>query len=220
MKSTGIRSIVVAAAVMSVAFSVFAQTKSANGDLVRAFGKFDVVRLSGSSIVSSPTASRKLTFAGTRNFEIELMPHDLRSAGFRSENTGIDGDTVVERAAVTTFRGRLTGDSASEARLNIVNSRIEGYFKSGGETFFVEPASKYSPAANTDEYVIYRASDVLFDQTLSCGANLAEKIERGKSLVTGSSVETVSGLRRLEIATEADFEYVTTLGGITQANHV
>ncbi|MBP6003927.1 MAG: VCBS repeat-containing protein [Pyrinomonadaceae bacterium] len=217
MKKTGITSFFGLAAILLSAVTIFSQTAEFRADLGRAFSRFEVVSVAGDQLVGRSTTNRKIRFTGSRNLEITLMPHDMRSAGFKAQNAGFDGETTVERAAVTTFRGRVDGDSASEVRLNMINGRLEGFIKSRGETVFVEPAAKYSAWAS-DELVIYRAEDALTEQSFACGSSMVEKIDRGKSMVEGATAQQFPNARRIEIATDADHEYVTVLGGVTQAN--
>jgi len=202
----------------AAAATALGQGVSVRGDLERSFAKFDVVRLAGSSLAETAAAKGSLEFTGGRNFELKVTPHDMRSAGFQALNTGIDGLTKGERASVTTFRGTLTGERSSEVRLSIVGSRFEGMLKSGGETYFIEPAAKYSALAAADEYVIYRADDVLADQSFACGSRMSEKLAVGRSMVESSTVGNIAGVKQVRLATEADLEYVNTLGGAAQAN--
>ena len=190
---------------------VSAQSVSLTNDLGRSFNKFDVVRFAENGA--------KLSFnASGRRIEIALKPHDMRSANYRAENTGILGNTAVERAPVNTFIGTVNGDSRNASRINVVNGRYEGFYTLGEDRFFVEPAANYSGAATLDEYVAYRLEDAKRTDTFACGSFLADKIEYGKNLAANGSFARASANTRLELATDADLEYVNTLGSVAFAN--
>ncbi len=199
-----------------VAASAFGQTDSVRRDLTAFFTNVDVVSIADSKL---PNGRHLLTFArGGKPVEISLEPHDLRSNGYWAVDTGANGETTADRAAVTTFKGVVSGAAGSEARINIRDSRAEGYFTLGSERYFVEPASCYSPKAAADEYVVYRIEDAINGQTFGCSSKLNEKIENGLAIAGASAQQVVQTRKRLEIATEADAEYVATLGSPALAN--
>lgn len=194
----------------SCAFAA-AQSGRAASDIAGSFSKFDLVRID--------TAGSKLKFdAAGRNIDIALKPHDMRTANYRAENTGEGGNTAVERLAVNTFIGTVNGNLSSNSRISIVNSKVEGYFEANSERYFIEPAGNYSSLAATDEYVVYRVEDAIRTGQFSCGSQLIDKIERGKELAANGVVASPLAPKRIELATEADFEYVNTLGSVALAN--
>ncbi|MBK8466183.1 MAG: VCBS repeat-containing protein [Chloracidobacterium sp.] len=183
-------------------------------DIANSLRSFDVVRLNA----SSETRSLSLTAAG-RSVNLNVAPHDLRSTFYKAQNKDANGETLLERTPSTTFKGQVAGDADSDVRLAIDGSHIEGYYRTHGERYFIESASKYSRFARANEYVVYRAEDAIARSAFQCGATLEEKIEDGKSLIDRGTVENSLIAKRIEIATEADLEYVTALGGPTQANN-
>ncbi len=108
--------------------------------------------------------------------------------------------------------------TGSDARININGSDIEGYFRSAGEQYFVEPASNYSPNAAKGEFVVYKMEDAIAGNSFACSSKLDEKIQLGREVVSTSVSNVSPALKRLEIATEADAEYVSTLGSPALAN--
>ncbi len=188
-----------------------AQSYAVRSDVSRSFVRVDVVRIEA--------ATGKLSFhAAERSIEIALKPHDLRSSNYRAENTGIDGNTAVKSAPINTFIGVVSGEANSNSRINVVGGRFEGYFESRGEKYFIESAANYSDAAGSSDYVVYRPQDALRTDEFSCGTHLSEKIEYGKDLANSGAAVTSPGQKRIELATDADFEYVNTLGSISAAN--
>ncbi len=202
--------------VLSAVILAFGQSERTKEDLAASFSRFDAVSIDGKAVQSGKT---KLSFVrGGSPVEIILEPNDLRASRYRAQNTGPDGETIADRAPVSTFKGTLNGDTDPSARFNISGTSVEGFYRLGGETFFVEPATNYSRFAAATDHVIYRMEDVVKSSALNCGSLLGEKIEYGRGLAAANMAQTVQGLRRFEIATEADYEFVNTMGGASQAN--
>jgi hypothetical protein len=59
----------------------------------------------------------------------------------------------------------------------------------------------------------------LIEDPLLCGADVPMQIESGKEIVSRQAAPAILASRLLEIATDADHEYVNTLGGPAQANN-
>ena len=200
--------------------NILGQSDALKRDLNNSFKKFDVVRLSGGNALRQNAGQQSLTIpTAEKNFELTLTPHDLRSPRYRAEATTADGLRAVEKdETVTTFKGIVTGESGSQVRLTIDDTKIEGYFISKGERFFIEPANRHSEFASKNDFVVYKEGDFLNDEGVACFSETEEKIESGKDYVFSGGVENLTGLRVIEIATEADFQYVSATGGTAQTN--
>ncbi len=197
-------------------FTVFGQSERTRQDLSKSFLKFDAVRIDGAEIGNEqPRLSLERDGSPV---VIKLEPYDLRAARYRAQNTGPGGESIAERASVSTYKGTVSGEEGSEARININGHTVEGFYRLGNETLFIEPASNYSRNALATDHVIYRMEDVINPEPLKCGSVLAEKIEYGRSLAAANIAQTVQGQRRFEVATEADYEFVNAMGGASQAN--
>ena len=196
--------------------TVSAQNSKIRSDLSRSFKKFDLVRPDGARDEGS-MRSLRLRAAG-RDHQLVLSQNDMFAANYKAEDTGSFGTREIERPAVNTYKGRVTGDDRSEVRLTIDESGIEGFFDVGGERYFVEPARRYSDAASVDQTVIYKEEDSLNTETFYCAADLPGRIAVGESLLNQNTAQAILASRNLEIATEADLQYVTILGGAAQAN--
>lgn len=197
--------------------TVFAQETKLRQDLSRTFTNFEV---------TSPDAQRsqgeiesvRLRAAG-RNLELVVWKNDLLSPQYRAENTSAMGTVPIERPLVNTYRGRIMGEVESEVRLTIDNGEIEGFFDIGSDRYFVEPAKRYSDSAADAQSVVYKEQDVREGNSFYCAAGLPQQIESGQAFVAENNVQAaVLASRNLEIATDADSQYVTILGGATQAN--
>lgn len=155
---------------------------------------------------------------------MQLRPNDLRAANYRAESVELDGKTYsLPRAPVDTYKGNVEGVWASDARFTIDDDKIEGMIITPDESYFVEAASKYSGAANSSEYIVYRSEDVRADIVRTCADSLGEQITKNannfmSSETAGVPAAVFSPFKLVELATEADFEYVQAKGSASQAN--
>lgn len=187
---------------------LFAFTASSQ-DLSSSFRRFDVVTID--------TSRSTLAFrAAGRDIALAVTPHDLRGPAYKAQDRSAAGEREMPRGDSHTFKGTVVGEAGSEVRLTIHGTQVEGFFQFGGERFFIEPAARYSRASAPGEHVVYREADILRDTAFRCDTAVFEKLGRGLDLAGRS--ETVTAARTLKIATDADFEYVSTLGGAAQAN--
>jgi hypothetical protein len=210
-----------------VLFFVFLFTASAYGPggssqsyLSNFFKKFSLARLNNRETLQKVETGNPLEISfDEKKFELKLTPQDLRSSRYRAEDVVTGDNGSDEKSEVATFKGKISGQGDSEVRLTIDDAKIEGFFEANGEKFFVEAARNYSPSADADEIVVYRQKDLLKNNRFVCHSELAEKIEHGKEMINSNSAETVQSPRVVELATEADFQFVTALGGANQANN-
>ena len=207
--------------VLIFSLTTFGQSSNLETDLKNSFHKFSLIRLEDQPAEQKNQSDKTFVVsADNRNYELNLKPRDLRAANYRAENTTADGILTIERKAATTYRGTIAGENGSQVRLNIDNKKIEGYFLTGnGERFFIEPAKNYSRFARTNDLIVYREKDLLRTADFVCESKLGEKIERGKEMITANRFQISPPLMVVEIATEADFSFVTELGGAAQANN-
>jgi hypothetical protein len=197
----------------------FGQSAKLRTDLNESFKKFDLIKLNSQKTLGQVQTIRSLSIpTAAGKFELNLVPNDLRAAGYRAQDTSEKGVQTLQKGEVTTFKGKVAGEADSDVRMTISDMAIEGYVEVAGERFFVEPAQKYSRLAAPDDVVVYREADLIKDRSFLCDTELSERIERGKEMVAANAAEAVQEQRIVELATEADFEYVAQLGGARQAN--
>jgi len=155
----------------------------------------------------------------TQNFELELTPHDLRAAGYLAEEVTPGGTlrSVDMRNAAPTFRGTVRGLKNSEARFTIDDQKIEGVIITPEERYYVEPRRNYSDLASASDYVFYRGSDVIEGALGACGATMDSKLRGEIGRLAGEGLLD-AGNRQVELATEADFDYVNYFGSSAAAN--
>ena len=214
-RNTGITLLII----ISLAILTFGQKADLRNDLSDTFNKFDLIKLNNQTSLQKAEANSSLSIPlGEKRIELTLTPNELRSPNFRAEDTSAKGVRTLEKSDVITFKGKVVGEKNSEVRLTIDGAKIEGYFFTGNERFFIEPAKNYSSLAEAEDFVVYRAENLLKQNSFSCDSELFEKMERGKSMLDISSIERSQSSKVLKLATEADWEYVVASGGAVNAN--
>ena len=148
----------------------------------------------------------------------------MRSPKYRAEETVGGVEREVLMPAVKTFKGTVDGIAGADARFTIDANKVEGMILTPQESYFVEPATKYSSVADTSDYILYKASDVRPDITRTCVDTLDQRITASARQFASASPSEISPavfslFRVVEMATEADFQYVNALGGSTGTNN-
>lgn len=203
-----------------LSLTTIGQTTAVRDELSRSFTKFDVARISASAAESVNGKNKVLRFSvNGEPIELNVVENDLRAPGYRAEATGPTGRYAIDASPVTTYKGSVKGLPDSEVRLTIDGTKIEGFFRRAGEHFFIEPARKYSKDAGEAESVIYRAEDSLIDNSFICEADVPTRIKIGDRMVESQGGASPETLKRFDIATEADFEYVNVFGSAAAANN-
>ena len=213
------KSMAAAIVVMFCVNAAFGQNDRAKQDLGRSFKKVDLVRVKDNA-ANHAAGNRKLSFnARGRNFDLDLTPNDLRSVRYRAEDSAAPGQRAGTDPTITTFKGDVAGEGDSQVRVSIDGAKIEGYFVTGGKRLFIENAKKYTNQAADDEYVVYEKEDSLVDNTYLCGeTSAAATLDNSVGRTVPQIAAATASNGTLELATEADYEFVTKLGGAAQAN--
>jgi Metallo-peptidase family M12/Calx-beta domain/Bacterial pre-peptidase C-terminal domain len=205
-------------------------------DVAQALSSYDELTLDPSEAARQVRETGRLTLRTARGtFELELEPYDVRAPNYRAvamEEGGVARD--LGRAPSRTFKGTVRGMEGAQARFSIDGQKLEGLIATtGGEVFFVEPAKNFSSAAGKGEFVFYPLSAVRAESFGECGTTLAHRVgERAASVTGGSSgsgataniinkgapEELFGPMPEVELATEADNEYVDAAGGVNIAN--
>lgn len=164
------------------------------------------------------------TFAGQpvtlqvrdRSFDVLLEPRDLRAARYQLVESLPNGERrLLERQSVRTFRGTLA-NGQGQARVNFVDGTLEAVILTPEEWYFVEPMSRYSALAMKGDMVVYERSDIRSSALGDCGLSTPERLVEGMELLA-PFVTDAATTYTVELATEADYEYVTALGGSVNA---
>ncbi len=200
------------------AFS-FGQNTDLQSDLNKSFEKVEIIRFNQNILRQAENSKTLSITTANKTFELNLSARDLRSPHYKSEETTANGLKLLEKGELTTFKGKVAGEENSDVRLSISGAKIEGYFAVGGERFYIEAAGKYSRFAGAEDFIIYQSGDLSANIDLYCEDNLIGKLEKSEKSIENQILQSPQTLRVIEIATEADFELVTTFGGSIQANN-
>lgn len=202
-------------------------------ELRKLIRKYDLLKLNAKQIASQIQTSGTLRLrTSTHDFELRLTPHDLRAKDYRAQAIGADGSArELLRGPVNTYIGHVKGMARAQARLTITKDIVQGAIITETGRYFLQPARSLSRNAQADEFVFYSDEDVT-QQPLTCGVTLAEQVaveaDRKKAVVDdkltsaatiATQATTLVPMKMIRLATEADAEYVTALGGPTQANN-
>jgi len=194
---------------------VAAQRGRTGSDLGKSFRDYTIARLDSSSLY----ASGDVRLVSPRmNFDLSMAPRDLRARRYRSFVTDETGLRLVPRASAATYAGVVKGDSGSSVRFTMREGSAEGYFYTGGTRYLVEPASRYSKTALPGEMVVYKPGDHIDEQGYVCLSGFEERLEKGGKLTSTRIARLLDGPGVVEIATDADLEYVNDLGSVSAAN--
>ncbi len=202
--------------ILGITSSSPAQSSLVNQELNESFKNFTLLDTNSIGNLQNPTNFQVDT--GQKQFELILQSHDLRTAKYRTIDTNQFGDHSNDSPTIRTFKGRIAGEPTSNVRLSINEGAVEGYFFSALGKFFIEPARRYSKAASAFQSVVYQEKDLKKEIAISCGTELQQKIRKGQKFMA-TQVESVRSVRVIEVATEADYEFVTALGSAAQANN-
>jgi hypothetical protein len=151
-----------------------------------------------------------------RGLKIELEPYDLRAANYRAADESGSftiTSSSLDQSPIGTYRGKVLSDN-SEVRLTVSAELVEGVIVSSEKTFYIEPLSRYEESAGPTEYILYEESDIQNDGL--CGVTLEEKVENFSGRF--SAADTSPMVQEIELATEADYEYVKLMGSARAAN--
>ncbi|HKZ02443.1 MAG TPA: Calx-beta domain-containing protein [Pyrinomonadaceae bacterium] len=190
-------------------------------ELQRRFRKYEISQLDPAIVAQGVRQTGKVSImTPSRTFELDLMQNDLRAPNYRAEEV-TDGGFArgLPTMPIRTYKGTMSGEPRSEARFTIDEETIEGLIITPGEWYFVEEVRKYSAGARATDYLVYKASDVLPDASFACAVTLKEQLDLKLEQLPSVSPELVSPMRVIEMATEADFDYVNALGGSAAANN-
>ena len=169
------------------------------------------------------TTGRVSLVTPAHDFEVQLRPNDLRAPNYRAEEVDADGVTrATAMSGVSTYKGNVEGVWASDARFTVTDNAVEGMIVMPGQFYYIEPAQKYSSSAAPTDYLIYTADDLRPDITRTCADTLEEQVNTGAKQImpgatSGGTPAVFSPFKVVEIATEADFEYVQGVGGTATA---
>ncbi len=186
------------------------QTAQREQDLGKVFRKHDLIKLDTRAVAERVRRTGRVSLAASgRNYELVLMPNDLRARDYHAEGTIAGVRRSVESGPVHTYKGFVRGMENSHARFTIDDKSFEGMILTPDGNRFIESARNFSAAAEAGDFVMYDETDVIERGNLSCEATLDEKVD---GMVSQVAPRVAGGAlqRVIELATEADAPFVAT----------
>ena len=182
-------------------------------DLKKSFRQYDLTKIEKNVLDAKAKSGAPITIAAYgRRFEFDLAPNDLRAPNYRAVETSANGDYDLGREDSKTYKGKLKGDSESEVRFTVTENNTEGMIYTGNTKYFVTKARKFSKLASPDDLIVYTQGDLI--QAVDLSDDIESKIEAGSRMVQPDmAFATAANLRQLEVATEADYQWMTQSGG-------
>ncbi len=154
-----IRFILIAACLAIFSISIFGQ--DLNADLKKSFNKFSIVKINNREALRKAESGAPVTIRfDDKTFQFILKFNDVRSADYSAEYTDNNGRHSLPRGEIHTYQGTIVGHPHSLVALTINGIKIEGYFATESEEFFIESAKNYSSRADDNDKVIYRVKDI------------------------------------------------------------
>src|SRR2546423_10292441 len=128
-------------------------------DLEQVFAQHEDVNIGPHTVAAQVRANGRVSLVtAAHDFEVQLRPNDLRAPNYRAEEVDVDGVTrATNMGGVSTYKGNVDGLWASDARFTINDNKIEGMIVTPTQSYFVEPAQKYSSSAAATDYLLYTA---------------------------------------------------------------
>jgi hypothetical protein len=166
-----------------------------------------------------PLLAEEARTQGRIHVVMEGIPHDLLlevnnlyAPGIRWTMTTDSGVFDMPVPPPTTYRGSVDGETDSQLRLLIQGDLLLGFIRRGNDYLFIEPLSKYLPGARAGQLVAYHEDDVRPESAALCGTEGIHILARqvgGPPLSDKSDHFASVTFRRLQVASDADFEFFT-----------
>ncbi len=183
---------------------------------------YEVIRMEPGNVSARVKASNRLRMqlnSGLGLLDFRIEQRNLLSPRYRAEVTGEDGvKRQLPPPPVTTYKGSaVVGQEVVRARFTITNDRFEGVVFTPGDWHYIEPLRNYLPSAETAELVVYKHSDIRPGQRWRCG--VPHRLQEGRDRLEARAAATdTTTTYKVEIATEADYEFVQYWGSAAAAN--
>lgn len=141
-------------------------------------------------------------------WNIGLAENELRSADYTEMAMTDNGPVLLPRSECITFAGYIQGTD-NQVRLNIQSHRVWGFVDSPEGMFYIEPLNRYIDNAEEDSYLMYEVQN-LVEKEYSCGVDHSSSHDNSEHIrnhMEGIRKSAGDDCRKLEIATEADWEF-------------
>lgn len=155
---------------------------------------------------SHPQRSRlTLEIGDIHRWSMHLNENEMRTPGYRAEQSGPNGTVILPRSECMTYQGYLLG-TTHDIRLNIESHRFWGYVTTASGMYFIEPLRQFDPSAPPDLFVVHEKAARRLSSQAQCSADDIE-IDLQHLDPGDLSDRADDDCRKLEIATESDWEF-------------
>jgi len=230
--------LLVTASVLGLAIPTQPSNHPVNGsgqnlqEINRQLRHYDLVTLDAANVADQVRRTGQLSLSTSEGtFDVSLSPNDIRSVNYRAEEVAGNGAVrKVEGPSALIYQGTVRGMDDARARFTIDGSVVEGLIITRTQKYFIEPALRYALSAGRTDYVVYKESDVIQNFIEACPFKLSEEVRSEMGRISSSAPaisqefagitnNAVTPLREVEIATEADTQFVQALGSAPAANN-
>ena len=152
-----------------------------------------------------------LNLPGEAPLNLNLYQNDMRAENYRAIEITENGPVELPKTPCQTYAGQ--DGQGQSVRMTIAPDQLRGFIKEDEELLRIEPLSTFMPDAATDQIVVYRGNDLIEELGSYCDSD--GEAQKGQD---EKENDLVNCFRILDIATDADFEYVNARGNAALAN--
>ena len=175
---------------------------------------------------NSPYRSLRLDFGGEMSWQLVLLPKDIRSVDFELQVQTERGVAKTPKGENITYQGNLTSPTTGLARLTINGHFIYGRVKTATEDWYIEPLKRFSPSAEDNQYLLYKASETKSNKKYKCAADDLQDHPRQMGMGhlhhndhDHTVNRAVGQCYTTEIAIAADFQMFNQFGNTTDTEN-
>lgn len=139
------------------------------------FRKFEILQLSAqqlyNNLASQRSDQKQVTF---NDWDLTLFDSEIISPDYTTR-IATENDIQVRRApAVVALNGYTR--QGGRASLTFAQNFIYGFVEADGTTYFIEPLYHQTRTPSQDQFIVYKAEDILDDEEHTCATDSPEKI--------------------------------------------
>ncbi len=153
----------------------------------------------------------RFQFGEAFNWEVDLIPHDIRSANYIASVSTPSGVIVQPKGGNITYEGHVKG--GSEVSMTIDRNFLYGYIHMNTAMYFIEPANKFASDLSQNYILIYKATDVRENAPLTCGLTELRPVQTEPSISQRANQCYIT-----EVAVATDYELFSSPGYGSVAN--
>lgn len=155
---------------------------------------------------------------GNQDYELDLVPHSIRSANYAVYTVGDDGLLAeVESDVERTLRGTVVGVEGSVVAASVLENGLFARVRMpGGDEYFIEPLMDKVPGANFEDHVVYHKADIIpADGVCETTPDMTatDPVDPDDSAGGQRGIEICSA----ELGIDADFQYYQDWGSSVTA---